>query len=290
MKRTFKELAIEIWRLIYPVLIYFAVAFIVESVALSIYIASKPAGKDFILSGGVLITEEELNAFISQYSLHITAVTNLILIPVFLIFLRGDNRKKEKLEGYRYAMPGVKDFILIIILGMVAAVSVNVLVSLSGLVYLSPKYQEVSEAIYSGSVTMEIISAVIAAPVLEELFFRGMIHKRLRRYCNVVPAILISSAFFGIFHGNLVQFVYAFLIGCMLAYVYEQYKTIWMPVAFHVGANLLSILITEFLPEKAMNVSVVLIAMLVCMAVTVILLRYVSRYRAVAVPVEGSEG
>ncbi len=285
-----KKIFIEIWRLVYPVLIYFAVALLVEIGALMYYISTQISGLDFLLSGGVVITQEELAGFINKYSLQITALTNTVLIPVFLIFLHGDNKKRQRACGFKYAMPGIKDFIFIIVLGMAAAVSVNAVVSLSGLAYLSPKYQEVSQIIYSGSIAMEILSAVIAAPVLEELFFRGMIYQRLRGYCDAVPAILISSAFFGAFHGNLVQFVYAFLIGCMLAFVYEKLKTIWAPVLFHVGANLLSVLITELLPESFMTVLTVLGSMVVCVVITVVLLKYVSRYQAVEVPVEGSEG
>lgn len=286
MKNTIKE----IWRLVYPVIIYFAAAFLVETGALMYYIITELKGIDLILSEGVVITQEELAGFINKYSLQITALTNTVLIPVFLILLRGDNKKRQRACGFKYAMPKIKDFVYIIILGMAAAVSVNIVVSLSGLVYLSPKYQEVTQIIYSGSIIMEIISAVIAAPVLEELFFRGMIYQRLRGYCNAVTAILISSAFFGLFHGNLVQFVYAFLIGCMLAFVYEKFKTIWAPVVFHVGANLLSVLITELLPESYMTVFTVFGAMLLCVILTFVLLNYVSRYQAVKMPVKGSEG
>ena len=286
MKNTIKE----IWRLVYPVIIYFAVAFLVETGVLMYYISTQLKGIDLLLSEGVVITQEELAGFINKYSLQITALTNTILIPVFLILLRGDNKKRQRACGFKYAMPKIKDFVYIIILGMAAAVSVNIVVSLSGLVYLSPKYQEVTQIIYSGSIIMEIISAVIAAPVLEELFFRGMIYQRLRGYCNAVPAILISSAFFGLFHGNLVQFVYAFLIGCMLAFVYEKLKTIWAPVVFHVGANLLSVLITELLPESYMTVFTVFGAMFLCVILTFVLLNYVSRYQAEEMPVEGSEG
>ena len=286
MKKTFKE----IWRLVYPVLIFFAAELLVETGVLMYYISTQVSGVEFWLSGGVVITQEELAEFINKCSLQITTLRNTILIPVFLIFLHGDNKKRQRACGFRYAMPGVKDFIFIIVLGMAAAVSINAVVSLSGLAYLSSKYQEVSQIIYSGSIAMEILSAAIAAPVLEELFFRGMIYQRLRGYCEALPAILISSAFFGVFHGNLVQFVYAFLVGCMLAYVYEKLKTIWAPVLFHVGANLLSVLITELLPESCMTVFIVIGAMVVCMVVTVVLLKYVSRYQAVEVPVEGSEG
>lgn len=286
MKNTLKE----IWRLVYPVLIYFAVAFVVQTGGLIFYISTQLKGMDLTLAEGTVITQAELTEFINKYSLQITALTNLILIPIFIIFLQGDNKRRQQSCGFRYAMPGIKDLVYTVILGMSAAISVNVVVSLSGLAYLSPKYQEVTQIIYSGSIAMEIISAVIAAPILEELFFRGMIYQRLRGYCNVIPAILISSLFFGAFHGNLVQFVYAFLIGCMLAFVYERFKTIWAPVVFHVGANLLSVLITELLAESYMTVYTVFGAMMLCVILTFALLKYVSRYEAVKMPLKGREG
>ena len=130
---------------------------------------------------------------------------------------------------------------------------------------------------------------MIAAPVLEELFFRGMIYKRLRDIVNVKAAIIISALFFGAFHGNLVQLVYAFIIGLMLAYVYEKFKTIWVPIVFHMGANLISILITELLPQSMYNAGVILGAMIVSVALTVVLLKYVNRYSAEAVSVQNDE-
>lgn len=270
-----KEILKEIWRLLYPVLVYFVTAFAVE-LAVLLILAVKEGGS---AGAGIRLGEEELIRLINRNSLLITAIANGILIPIFLLFMRWDERKRLTEGGVRYRIPKALQFALLMLLGMTAAVSVNALVSLSGLQYLSPKYQEVSEVIYSGSVAMEIVSAVILAPVLEELMFRGLIYKRLRGYCGAVWAILISAAFFGVFHGNLVQFVYAFVIGCMLAFVYEKYKTIAAPIAFHMGANFLSVLLTEFLPQRYMTVLNVLIAMFVTLVLTVVLLKYVSEYK-----------
>jgi len=75
--------------------------------------------------------------------------------------------------------------------------------------------------------------------------FRGLIYKRLRTLCKPFVAAIISSLAFGITHGNLVQFVYAFLAGMFLAYVYEKYKNIWAPIIFHVCANAVSMLGTD---------------------------------------------
>ena len=116
-----------------------------------------------------------------------------------------------------------------------------------------------------------------------------MERKRLRDFCNAKLAIIISAVFFGVFHGNLVQFVYAFIIGLMLAYVYEKMKTIWATIVFHVGANLLSVLITELIPQSFLNVPVIISAMAVCLALTVFLLNYVYKYNVGIQPAEDDE-
>lgn len=286
IKRTLKDL----WRLIYPVIIYFAVAFIVQFAAVRV-IASAAVANGTITAAGKSTAElqEELNSLINRYSLHLTALTNVVLIPIYILLLRRDEKKRRNSLGIRYTTPGIKRLGLVFLLGMSAAVSVNVIVSLSQIARFSPKYQQVSEVIYSGGLFMEIVSAVIAAPILEELFFRGMIYKRLRDMINVKAAVVISALFFGAFHGNLVQFVYAFIIGLMLAYVYEKFKTIWAPVIFHIGANLISVLITEFMPQSMNDAAVILGAMIISMVLTFVLLKYVYGYNAGSVSVQKSE-
>lgn len=286
IKRTLKDL----WRLIYPVIIYFAVAFIVQFAAVRV-IASAAVANGTITAAGKSTAElqEELNSLLNRYSLHLTALTNVVLIPIYILLLMGDEKKRRNSLGIRYTTPGIKRLGVVFVLGMSAAVSVNVIVSLSQIARFSPKYQQVSEVIYSGGLFMEIVSAVIAAPILEELFFRGMIYKRLRDMINVKAAVVVSALFFGAFHGNLVQFVYAFIIGLMLAYVYEKFKTIWAPVIFHIGANLISVLITEFMPQSMNNAAVILGAMLISMVLTFVLLKYVYGYNAGSVSVQKSE-
>lgn len=286
IKRTLKDL----WRLIYPVIIYFAVAFIVQFAAVRV-IASAAVANGTITAAGKSTAElqEELNSLLNRYSLHLTALTNVVLIPIYILLLRRDEKKRRNSLGIRYTTPGIKRLGVVFVLGMSAAVSVNVIVSLSQIARFSPKYQQVSEVIYSGGLFMEIVSAVIAAPILEELFFRGMIYKRLQDMINVKAAVIVSALFFGAFHGNLVQFVYAFIIGLMLAYVYEKFKTIWAPVIFHIGANLISVLITEFMPQSMNDAAVILGAMLISMVLTFVLLKYVYGYNAGSVSVQKSE-
>jgi len=49
--------------------------------------------------------------------------------------------------------------------------------------------------------------------------------------------LVVSSLFFGCYHGNLVQAVYGSLLGLLIAYTYEKYKSFAAPVLFHAAAN-----------------------------------------------------
>ncbi len=285
MKDTLKQ----VWRLAYPVVIYFAVAFVVQFGAMQLIVNLAIRNGTLVAAGDVYDYQNQIANLINRYSLQITAATNIVLMPVFALLLRSDNKKRKLLQGFSYKMPDIKSLALVGLLGMTAAVSVNAIVSISGIAYFSPKYQQVSQIIYSGGLFMEIVSAVIAAPILEELLFRGMIYKRLRDFCSAKLAIIISAAFFGLFHGNLVQFVYAFIIGLMLAYVYEKMKTIWAPIVFHMGANLLSVLITELIPQSLLNIFVILLAMVLCLMLTVFLLKYVYGYNVGIQPTKNGE-
>lgn len=266
----FKRVLKEAWRLLYPILLYFLASLFVELAFLFVY-----AGD----GGQAKITEQVLNEVINKYSLHITALANGILIPFFLLFMWNDKRHGLSFGGLRYATVPPAEYLKIVALGMASAIVVNLAVSLSGLVYLSPKYQEVSNILYSGSIFIEILSAVIAAPVLEEIMFRGLIFGRLRVYLAPKAAMVISSLIFGLFHGNLVQFAYAFIIGMLLAYVYEKYKKITAPIMFHIGANLLSVIVTEFVGEKITPYAV-MAAALVSLVAMCGLLKIISKYKA----------
>ena len=62
---------------------------------------------------------------------------------------------------------------------------------------------------------------VICAPILEEYIFRKLIVDRTVKYGQGV-AVVLSGLMFGLFHGNLNQFAYAFLLGMFLAFLYVK--------------------------------------------------------------------
>ena len=70
----------------------------------------------------------------------------------------------------------------------------------------------------------------------EELLFRKLLTERIVKY-GELPAVLASGLFFGLFHGNLNQFSYAFLIGLFLGFIYVKTGKLRYTIGLHMAIN-----------------------------------------------------
>lgn len=86
------------------------------------------------------------------------------------------------------------------------------------------------------SPVLQVIVVVILAPVFEELIFRKFLLDRISKY-GEVTAMLISGFMFGLFHGNLVQFIYATVLGMFLAFIYMRTGRIVYTMILHAIVN-----------------------------------------------------
>lgn len=83
---------------------------------------------------------------------------------------------------------------------------------------------------------VNIVAAVLLAPIVEEWLFRKQLIGRLRRF-GELPAILVSALFFALFHLNLFQFFYAFGLGVLFGYVYTRTSKLRYTVGLHMLIN-----------------------------------------------------
>jgi membrane protease YdiL (CAAX protease family) len=86
-----------------------------------------------------------------------------------------------------------------------------------------------------------LVGAVIA-PIVEELFFRGFLFQGFRQKYGWLPALLLSSAIFGVAHLDPVSLIPTFILGCVLAYVYHRSNSVWPGIIFHATINSLSLI------------------------------------------------
>lgn len=93
------------------------------------------------------------------------------------------------------------------------------------------------------SLLLNIISTALIPAFVEEWIFRGFVFGTLRTHGDSV-AVVFSAALFGLFHGNLVQIPFAFLLGLVLAYLVVLTDSIWPSVVLHGANNLMSVLLS----------------------------------------------
>ena len=101
-----------------------------------------------------------------------------------------------------------------------------------------------------GSVAVAAFLIVLAAPLSEEMFFRGFMFGGLRRSMSIWPAALISAAVWGSLHlgaGNIGVAIQLAVFGVILAWLYERSGTLWAPVLAHTINNTIAfvLLVTD---------------------------------------------
>jgi membrane protease YdiL (CAAX protease family) len=94
--------------------------------------------------------------------------------------------------------------------------------------------------------TLAVIAAVVLAPVAEELLFRGLLHRGLRRRLRIVPATALSSVLFAVVHVDValsqpLALVGLTLVGVILAVAYERTGSLIVPVVIHAVHNAVTI-------------------------------------------------
>lgn len=89
-----------------------------------------------------------------------------------------------------------------------------------------------------------IITAVFFAPVLEELFFRGLILRGLlNTKMKPLLSILFTAILFGALHFYVWQVANAILLGLALGIIYYFTRALWLSILFHMANNTLSALL-----------------------------------------------
>ncbi len=179
--------------------------------------------------------------------------TALMLFIAFVItgivawkfFAKADIRKAEaelKLKHSHLKAP--RDYAFMIISTLCMALGLNYLFELTGITNVSAAYQNVSETQYAAPIYLGLILYGLLVPVVEEMVFRGVVYNRAKMNMKYTTAILLSAICFGIYHQNIVQGAYGFLMGCLIAYFYERFGHFYVAIMVHALSNICVYLMT----------------------------------------------
>jgi membrane protease YdiL (CAAX protease family) len=93
----------------------------------------------------------------------------------------------------------------------------------------------------------EMFSAIIIAPISEELFFRGVLFNRLKIRKGFVFGLVVSSVIFGLCHLNypdhISHVIYTCIMGMTLCILYSRTDNLLLNMVVHSAYNLLSYLL-----------------------------------------------
>jgi len=88
-----------------------------------------------------------------------------------------------------------------------------------------------------------VFAAVIAAPICEEVVFRGYFYPVMKKFGGIPLATVCSALVFAAAHGSLTALLPLFLFGGVLVFLYEKTGSLWAPVAAHFCFNGATVLI-----------------------------------------------
>lgn len=212
----------KVWYILYPFLFYYAVMLIFMTLAQWIF------GMD--------------NSHFVLCQLIATILTIPFMLPLY--------RQGQGFAGIEKQPVGVTKeraahVLWSVLITACISIAVNNIITMTGLPEMSAGYQKANAGFYGGNLIMEILCLAVFTPVLEELVFRGIIYGRLKTMLPKMVAILLSALIFAVVHTNIVQFLYAFPVGIVLAILMDCAGNVYGAMAGHMAANLIAITRTE---------------------------------------------
>ncbi len=135
----------------------------------------------------------------------------------------------------------------ILVIGAGLAMYANLLLGMVQSFLAPSDYFETMSAMTDGkSVLICLFWMGIVCPIAEEMIFRWLIFLRLRDYFRFPVACVISGVLFGVYHGDLLQGVYATVLGMVFAWLMEITGSLLSCVLLHIGANVWSVLFSTY--------------------------------------------
>lgn len=236
---------------------------------------------------GVEYDADKLEAWIFSAQINMILImlvnaTIIVGVGIWYWYVRKVHQPVEAKDRYRKIL-APRAIVTILLLAFASQFVCNILMivfqNLFPAVY--EDYVKLADTMSLKTMAAPAMIAIVGifGPIAEELVFRGMVFRTLRKGFPFVVAALLSGACFGIYHMNWVQGVYASCLGVVLAFVYERTQSILGAILFHMFFNCSSYLLEQLgnvLPDGVLGL-LYLIAMAVSVVAFMPLLRKVAR-------------
>ena len=176
-----------------------------------------------------LLDNPNLSLLVSMLPTYAIAfpLTSLLIRQVPGVQMKKHNMKPTQLLG-AYTI----SYALMYLSNLAGQFFTNIIGSIKG----SPVDDAIADLVSELNPLTALFVMVLLAPALEEWIFRKLLVDRTIRY-GEGTAIFLSGLMFGLFHGNLNQFVYTFLVGAFWAFIYVKTGRLRYTIYLHMALN-----------------------------------------------------
>lgn len=205
--------------------------------------AKFPTWTDFFATIGVFVLSVMVGSVLSVVLMKIkgeemltsdvTFVYYLVQMLPPIAFLLWRRHRAGRDSGIHFGLRRLN--LPMILWGVVLVVASGIVIEPLLALFPTEAYEGVQQAIGLGG--WAILSSVIAAPILEEVFFRGLVFESCRERMGRGGALLMSALLFGAIHIVPVQMINAFVVGLILGYVYLKTRSLLAAIIIHAVNN-----------------------------------------------------
>ena len=247
---------------------YFGMYFLVQIIVSMVYsiALSTKLTMEMMATGEELdmaLLETQLMDAIMSEAMAMTLISGVIVLLLFwLVFLI---RKKKFFKEVCIRPIPVKGILPVALLAACFNLITSVVISYIPWPESWMESYMANSSVIDNSI-MAWITAVIMAPVLEEIVFRGLMYTRLKKGLPVIAAAIITSLTFGVVHGTIIWAIYTFIFSLVLIWVFERFQSLAACILLHMAYNL-SGMALSLIPEDAGVVVIILLVVSIVVAV-----------------------
>ncbi|MGN0318569.1 MAG: lysostaphin resistance A-like protein [Lachnospira sp.] len=203
----------------------------------------------------VMISFTLLNSVVPGYPEWVDYVLSeaviLFLVLIYIALMRINIFKQMPIRRLK---PG--DVGLSILTGYLLIPAV-IFINAVSMLFSNNYLQESSETLFNMPFFEQILLMAVIPSLVEEFVFRGLYFTTYRRN-GLIGAAVMSGLVFGMFHLNINQFCYAFVMGIVMSVMVEATGSLWSSVCAHFAVNTYSVLMVKLykllgIYDKLMN-------------------------------------
>lgn len=166
----------------------------------------------------------------------VSSLSMYVLAMPFLVFfvrrIPGTAPVQHKMSAGKWFIAFFMSCALVYLSNLFGVIATGIIGLIKGNTIANP----IQDIVLEISPFTALFLMVICAPIVEEYVFRKLIVDRTIQYGEKTP-IVLSGLMFALFHGNLNQFVYAFVLGMFFAFIYVKTGKLVYPITLHAAIN-----------------------------------------------------